>query len=82
MVIHNNSYKDVLDETLRRGLQHYHYFFHKYLTDDTYTGITFDEATRTIALIDDREKERTSTEDVINKWKQPLHYKRSKQHQQ
>jgi hypothetical protein len=75
--IENLSYNDVLDDTLLRGFSQYHLFFHKFLTDENYEDIQFDEETRTLSLIDNTEKTRTSSEKTMKHWKKTLHQKNS-----
>jgi hypothetical protein len=69
MEIDDMTYNEALDDFLKRGCNQYHPFFHKFITFDTYEAITFDAETRTLSLIDNREKIRTSNEETMKQWR-------------
>jgi hypothetical protein len=78
VVVDNLSMEEVTRNTLKIGLENVHPYFGFYLNGN-YKNISYDETTRTWSLINSENKLQQITEDNIEKWQRPTHYRGKKQ---
>ena len=77
MKVDNLTMEEVIENTLQIGLEHRHPYMERYL-NGSYSNITYDDTTRTWTLQDSQDKLRMVSEEEMEKWQKPIHYRGKK----
>ena len=74
MKVDNLTMDEVIENTLKIGLEHRHPYLGRYL-NGSYKSIIYDDVTHTWSLQDTQDKLQKVTELEMEKWQKPTHYR-------